>query len=97
MSSESGEGWLSNGATPIFIASGLWKIDNNRDVAEKRNFQQKNGATGFRRFLKRAKTTKPKLRLKMWDCAEIAKTLDFSAAEEPQAAPNRLRPEESNR
>ena len=33
----------------------------------------------------------------MWDCAEIAKTLDFSAAEEPQAAPNRLRPKESNR
>jgi len=47
--------------------------------------------------LKRAETTKPKLRLKMWDCAEIAKTLDFSAAEEPQAAPNRLRPKESNR
>ena len=39
MSSESGEGGLLNGATPIFIASSLWKIDNN--VAENRKFQKK--------------------------------------------------------
>ena len=48
MSSESGEGGLSNGATPIFIASTLWKIDNN--VAENGNFQKKKWRDSFSAF-----------------------------------------------